>query len=200
ELAITQRDPAKVWLLLEAGADPNASLHSGESLLMWAADAGETQAVKLLLDHGAVVDTRDPGFGQTALMFAARAGHEAIVALLLEHGAEVDAATTVKPAPGFVAPNSQPGFGFGVGIIRGGTPANRGRREPQPGGMTPLLYAARHGHVDVAEVLLEHGASIDLAEANGIWPLLMAISNDNPRMAHFLLERGAAVNGQDWYG
>lgn len=200
ELAITQRDPAKVRLLLEAGADPNASLHSGESLLMLAAEAGETRVVKLLLEHGAVVDTRDPRFGQTALMFAARAGHKAITALLLEHGADVDAATTVMPAPRFIAPNSQPGFGFGVGIIRGGTPADRGRREPQPGGMTPLLYAARHGFVDVAEVLLDHGASIDLAEANGIWPLLMAISNDNPPMAHFLLERGAAVNGQDWYG
>src|SRR5690606_33770921 len=113
---------------------------------------------------------------------AAREGHAPIVRLLLEHGAEVDTATTVMPAPRFVGPNSVPGFGFGVGIIRGGVPADRGRREPQPGGMTPLLYAARHNHVDVAGILLQHGASIDKAEANGIWPLLMAISNDNTEM------------------
>lgn len=199
ELAIDQHDTAKVQALLQAGADANTRRRSGETLLMHAADTGVTTIVAALLDHGAEVDTRDT-FGQTALMFAARAGHADITALLLQHGAAVDAATTVQPAPPFIAPNSVPGFGFGVGILRGGVPADRGRREPQPGGMTPLLYAARHGHIDVARVLLEHEASIDLAEANGIWPLLMAISNDQPAMAQYLLDAGAAVNGQDWYG
>lgn len=200
ELAIGQRDADKVRVLLEAGADPGTARHSGESMLMLAAETGNTAIVQALLEHGAEVDMRDPHYGQTALMFAARAGHAAAAELLLQHGADPDAATTIMPAPAFVAPNSVPGFGFGVGILRGGVPADRGRREPQPGGMTPMLYAARHDHGAVARVLLQHGASIDQAEANGIWPLLMAISNDNPAMAHLLLEQGARVNGQDWYG
>jgi ankyrin repeat protein len=93
-----------------------------------------------------------------------------------------------------------PGFGFGVGILRGGVPADRGRREPTPGGMTALHYAARHDHVEVARVLIDAGAKLDAKEANGIWPLLMAISNDNVAVARLLLERGSSVNGQDWYG
>lgn len=200
ELAIGQHDSAKVEALLQAGADANTTRHSGETLLMLAAETGVPAIVDALLAHGAIVDVRDPHFGQSALMFAARAGHAAIVERLLEAGAEADAATTIQPAPAFVAPNSVPGFGFGLGILRGGVPADRGRREPQPGGMTALLYAARHGHVEAARVLLQHGASIDQAEANGIWPLLMAISNDRPAMAQFLITQGAAVNGQDWYG
>src|SRR5690606_25858891 len=134
------------------------------------------------------------------LMFAAREGHADIAALLLEHGADPNASTAVGEAPDWVRPNSQRGFGFGVGIIRGGTPADRGRREPQPGGMTPLHYAARHDHTDVAALLLDAGANIEAREANEITPLLMAISNDQLPTAYLLLERGADVNVSDWYG
>ena len=59
--------------------------------------------------------------------------------------------------------------------------------------MTPLHYAARHDHVDVAKLLLEAGADVNAKEANGIWPLLMAISNNNMAVAQSLLERGAAT-------
>jgi uncharacterized protein len=169
-------------------------------VLMRAAQVGVPRVVSLLLDRGATVDARDPTFGQTALMFAARAGHADVVSLLLSHGANVNAATKVGQAPAFIAPNSVPGFGFGVGILRGGVPADRGRREPQPGGLTALHFAARHDQVAVAERLVAAGADVNAREANGIWPLLMAISNDNVAVAQYLLQHGSAVNGQDWYG
>lgn len=200
ELSIIQRDAAAVRLLLNAGAEPQAHRLSGETLLMLAAETGNVDILSALLESGAVVDTRDPHYGQTALMFAARAGHLDATRLLLEQGADPDAATDIGPTPPWIGPNSVPGFGYGEGIIRGGVPADRGRREPIPGGMTSLLYAARHGHVEVARALLAHGASIEQAEANAIFPLLMAISNDRVAMAQFLLEQGARVNGQDWYG
>jgi uncharacterized protein len=199
-LAIDNGNPAMVALLLKAHADPNHLEPTGETPLMRAAEVGVLPVVQLLLRHGAVVDARDTNFGQTALMFAARAGHAQVVAALLAHGANPNVATLVGPTPAFIAPNSVPGFGFGVGILRGGVPADRGRREPTPGGMTPLLYAARHDRVEVAKLLITAGADVNAKEANGIWPLLMAISNDNMAVAHLLLERGSAVNGQDWYG
>lgn len=200
ELSITQRDAEAVRLLLKAGADPQARRLSGETMLMLAAQSGSTDMTEALLASGATVDVRDPHYGQTALMFAARAGHPAITTLLLDHGADPDAATDIGETPAWIGPNSVPGFGFGEGIIRGGVPKDRGRREPIPGGMTPLLYAARHGHVKVARALLDQGAAIEKAEANNIFPLLMAISNDQVPMAQYLLEQGAGVNGQDWYG
>ena len=200
-LAIEEGSPAMATLLLEHGADANGTLTTGESLLMSAAAIGVTEVVATLLDHGAVVDYRDPEYDQSALMVAAREGHADIVALLLAHGAAVNVATKVGPAPNFIAPNSVPGFGFGIGILRGGVPKDRGRREPQPGGMTPLLYAARHNHIDVAQLLLAADAELNAKEANGIWPLLMAISNNNMAMAHFLLGLDdVLLNDQDWYG
>ncbi|MET0290713.1 MAG: ankyrin repeat domain-containing protein [Steroidobacteraceae bacterium] len=199
-VAIANGNVAMVKLLLKAGANPNAREVTGETELMRAAEVGVLPIVQALLAQGADVDSRDEAYGQTALMFAARAGHESVVALLLSRGANPNAATKLGAVPAFIAPNSVPGYGFGVGILRGGVPADRGRREPAVGGMTPLLYAARHGHIDVAKTLMRSGANVDAKEANGIWPLLMAISNDNVAMAHLLIERGSAVNGQDWYG
>jgi uncharacterized protein len=199
-LAVDNGNADMVKLLLGAGADAKQVEPTGETLLMIASQVGVVSIVEQLLSRGAQVDARDPVFGQTALMYAARAGHADIVGSLLAHGANPNVATKVGPTPSFIAPNSVPGFGFGVGILRGGVPADRGRREPTPGGMTPLLYAARHDRVEVAEKLVQAGADVNAKEANGIWPLLMAISNDNMRIAHFLLAHGSAVNGQDWYG
>jgi uncharacterized protein len=199
-LAIANGNAQMVSLLLTAGASANQSEVSGETPLMMAAQVGVLAVVEQLLKHGAQVDARDPNYGQTALMFAARAGAAEVVSALLAHRANPNLATFVGPAPAFIKPNSVPGFGYGVGIIRGGVPADRGRREPAPGGMTPLLYAARHDHVEVAKRLIAAGADANAKEANGIWPLLMAISNDNMSVAHYLLEHGSQVNGQDWYG
>ncbi|HEY4340706.1 MAG TPA: ankyrin repeat domain-containing protein [Steroidobacteraceae bacterium] len=199
-IAIANGNADIVAVLLRAGADPNHPEPTGETPLMTAAQIGVSAVVEQLLKHGARVDVRDPKYGQTALIFAARAGQADIVSALLNRGANPNAATDVGPSPAFIKPNSVPGFGFGIGIIRGGVPADRGRREPTPGGMTPLLYAARHDHVEVAKRLIAAGADVNAREANGVWPLLMAISNDNMAAAHYLLEHGSNVNGQDWYG
>jgi len=189
-----------VDLLLKAGANASQQEPSGETLLMRACETGVLPVVQLLLKHGAPVDVREARFGQTALMFAARAGHADIVAALLAAGAKPNVATLVGNTPAFIPPNSVPGFGFGVGILRGGVPADRGRREPRPGGLTPLHYAARHNHVEVAKLLVKAGAEVNALEANDITPLLMAVSNDNTAAAQYLLAHGGNVNARDWYG
>jgi ankyrin len=199
-LAIANGNAAMVELLLDAGAKATRTEPSGETLLMRAAQGGVLPVVKLLLQHGAAADEREAQFGQTALMYAARAGHADIVATLLAAGARPGLATRMAEAPPFIAPNSVPGFGFGVGILRGGVPADRGRREPRPGGLTALHYAARHDHVEVAKLLIAAGAEVNAREANDITPLLMAISNDNMAVAHYLLAHGGDVNAMDWYG
>jgi ankyrin repeat protein len=150
-LAIANGNAAMVRVLLQAGARADQPAISGETLLMRAAEVGVPEVVELLLQQGMPVDERESQLGQTALMFAARAGHAGVVATLLAHGAEPNVATPVGRTPAFIAPNSARGFGFGEGIIRGGVPADRGRREPTPGGLTPLHFAARQNHVEVAK-------------------------------------------------
>jgi ankyrin repeat protein len=153
----------------------------------------------LLLERGAVVDAKDASFQQTALMVAVREDHPEIVKLLVDRGADVNAKTRTGQTPQWVLPNSVPGFGHGVGIVRGGLPP-RGSRQPIPGALSPLLYAARDGRLEAARLLVAAGADIEQTDANAITPLIMAIVNNRLDVANFLLEKGADIQAADWYG
>jgi ankyrin repeat protein len=186
--------------LLDAGVDPDTADPTGETALMTAARTGVPEAMRVLLDRGARVDAREPEFQQTALMIAAREGHAAAVRLLLERKADPNAQTRKGPTPNFVPPCKGTGCGSeGVGINRGGVP-DRGRRLEAKGGMTPLLYAARDGHVDVARLLVAAGADVELPDANGIRPLLTAALNNQLEVARFLVDARADVNADDFWG
>ncbi len=63
------------------------------------------------------------------------------------------------------------------------------------GGMSPLLYAARDGHVKTAIALLEGGADVDqVGGGDQTSPLLMATINGHYDLAMELLARGADPN------
>jgi ankyrin repeat protein len=197
-LAIANTDVAMVRLLLGAHADPSSSDTTGETCLMMAARSGEVDIAKALLEKGAAADARDPAYRQTALMLAARSGSAPLVRLLIERGADVNAQTRTGDVPAFRLPGANSGS-KGAGIVRGGWP-ERGERDPIPGAKTPLLYAAREGHVDVATLLLASGAQIEKPDADGVTPLLMSILNGRLALASFYIDKGANVNIADWYG
>jgi ankyrin repeat protein len=63
------------------------------------------------------------------------------------------------------------------------------------GGFSALHYAARQGHVEAAELLLDAGADIDQASGGDqSTPLLVAAINGNYDLALMLVERGADPN------
>jgi ankyrin repeat protein len=198
-IAAANGSATMIALLLDAGADANAPDPAGETPLMNAARVGKLDAVTLLLDRGATIDASDATYQQTALMVAVRENRPEIAKLLIARGASVNAKTRVGRTPQWVLPNSVPGFGHGIGIVRGGLPA-RGSRPPIPGGMTPLLYAARDGRADIVRMLLDSGAEINQRDANEITPLIIAITNNHPDVARLLIDRGADINAVDWYG
>jgi ankyrin repeat protein len=198
-LAAANGSAAMLKVLLDAGGDANAPDPANETPLMAASRSGSLDAVRVLIEHGATVEAKDPQFEQTALMVAVRENHLPVIKLLVELGANVNARTRIGITPPFILPNSVPGFGHGIGIVRGGSP-DRGRRAPTPGGMTPVQYAARDGRLDTLKVLVAAGADINQVEANGITPLITAISNNHPEAATFLIEQGADIKKTDWYG
>jgi ankyrin repeat protein len=184
--------------LLDAGASVTTTDSAGDTLLMAAVRAGNPDAVQLLLERGAPVNAADPQYSHTALMWAVSRDDAAIMKLLIAKGATVDGATRVGQKP-VARPPGTGGGSHGVGIVRSGVPP-QGEQQPTPGGMTPLLLAARDGNLNAAKVLVEVGADVNQTDPNGLTPLLMALTNGQIDVAKFLLERAADPKRADWWG
>ncbi len=66
------------------------------------------------------------------------------------------------------------------------------------GGWTPLHLAAQHGHLEVARLLLDHGANVHLRSVNRLenQALHAAATGGHTALVRLLLERGARVNAR----
>jgi ankyrin repeat protein len=167
--------------LLEAGADADSPNQDGQTALMAVARTGDVAAAKALLEHGATVDARESFGGQTALMWASARRHPEMIGLLLEHGASIDARSTPREYQRHVTAEGRP-------------------KSLDSGGFTSLLYSARENCIACVDVLLKHGADIDMPDPDGVSPLIVAIMNANWDLAKKLVEAGADVDQWDIYG
>jgi hypothetical protein len=71
------------------------------------------------------------------------------------------------------------------------------------GAWTPLMYAARRGHLDVMQALLGAGADKDRIDGGNRWtPLMHALHTQAREAARLLLDRGAnpAIGTHDGFG
>ena len=184
--------------LIAAGAKPDLADAAGETPLIHSVRRPQADMVRMLLDAGAKVDARDRKAEETALMVAVREKNAPAVRLLIEHKADVNAATRVGKTPARRPPGAG-GGSHGVGIVRSGWP-EQGYQGETPGGMTPLLYAARDGRIEIAKMLIAAGAKVNSPDANKISPLLMAITNNQADAADLLIQNGAEINVADFWG
>ena len=184
-LACENGSPSMVGLLLKAGADPNAAMGTGETVLMGCARTGSTDAVRALLVAGADVDAREQSEDQTALMWGVAQRHAGVVRLLIEYGADVAARSRERRK--VISRRLQSELKYGELGRNYGTDAE----ETRVGGFTPLLFAARHGDVASARLLLGAGADVDDRAPDGATALVVAVHSDHRALALFLLEQGA---------
>jgi ankyrin repeat protein len=181
KLAAVNGDAALLERLLDAGGAANAAGADGETLLMTVARGGHVQAARALLEHGAEVDAREAWHGQTALMWAAAQGHPEMLRVLLTHGADVNARSNVEDWERQVT--SEP----------------RDKWLP-PGGLTPLLFAARENCLDCLPVLIEAGADLNASTPDGISAVVIALINGHFDVAGALVEAGTDPNLADYTG
>jgi ankyrin repeat protein len=174
-------DVRVIEALLKAGANVESPNPDGETALMLVARAGNVEAGKMLLKHGANVNAQENFRGQTALIWAAAESQSQMVRLLVAAHADVNARSVLNTKRRQVT----------------GEPRAQAR---PPGGMTPLLYAARQGCLGCVKALDEGHADLNLADPEGITPMLIATENFNFDIAAYLLKHGADPNRWDWWG
>ncbi len=198
-LVIARFNPGLVRVLLEHGANPNVSLPEGRPLLVEAAREGNVAAVELLLKHGADVNAMGPE-GLSALRMAVGNGHVEMVGLLLEAGANVDAGGPAGETPLLAAVElgvaaGQPGIA--ELLLEKNADVDAGK----PSGNAPLHAAAYRGEVQVAQLLLRHGANVNAQIGeSGRTPLHIAVERRNRELVEVLLKAGADSNIVDKRG
>ena len=73
----------------------------------------------------------------------------------------------------------------------------RDANSPNPDGQTALLAVARTGNVNAAQVLLDHGATVDAREKwGGQTALMWASARRHPEMMQLLISKGADINAR----
>jgi ankyrin repeat protein len=189
QLAATNGSAAMIDRLLKAGADPNAPLTpAGDTALMMAARTGTIDAIRVLLEANANVNAQESWGGTTPLMWTVSEGYADAAKLLIDAGADVNVRSH------YVAAANGRGF-------EGRTPtASRAEGKPEDfasGWLTPLMFAAREGHLALARVLVGAGADVNAIAGDGKTALATAVFNGNYEVASFLVDHKADVNRAD---
>lgn len=172
-VAAENADVPIVSKLLDAKADPNKALLSGETPLMQAARRGKLDVVRLLLQRGADPNAKEANGGQTALMWAIAEGHPDVADALIESGADIHAKSKGGSSALMFAAQQDDEQSAGLLLAAGADP----NEKMQQNAFTPLMLASVLGHEGVAEQLLESGADPDAIDRNGFAVLHHAVRN-----------------------
>ncbi|KAJ2988192.1 hypothetical protein NUW58_g4110 [Xylaria curta] len=163
----------KTPLVLAAEGGHNAVGRTESDALLLATENRHGAVVKLLLDKGADIESKDI-CDQTPLLSAARRGHEAVVKLLLDKGADVESKYQNWTPLLWAARNGDEAV-VKLLLDTSGIDAN----SKSNNGETPLLLAAESGHEAVVKALLESGkVNVDPIDDDGRTPLLWAIEEE----------------------
>ncbi len=152
-LAARNRQLDRVTTLLDAGADANRANDNGGTPLMYAVLGGDPRIVRLLLDQDVDLNAKAEN-GWSAIMIAAAKGYVDVLKMLLDKGADPTLADVYSWTPLMRA-----GFEKRASVVRlllKDDRVNINRRGEN--GITALHLAATQGYVEIARLMVEHGA------------------------------------------
>ncbi|XP_031322886.1 ankyrin repeat and SOCS box protein 3 isoform X1 [Camelus dromedarius] len=165
-LAASQGHWKIVQILLEAGADPNATTLEETTPLFLAVENGQIDVLRLLLQYGANVNGSHSMCGWNALHQATFQENAEIIKLLLKKGANKECQDDFGITPLFVAAQYGKLESLSI-LISSGANVNCQALDKA----TPLFIAAQEGHTECVELLLSSGADPDLYCNEDNWQL-----------------------------
>lgn len=161
---------ATVKVLLAGGALPNQPSFQGSTPLFYAAEEGRAKVVKELVSHGAEVNyLNNLKMSPLAAVLYSYVGHQnklarkSAIRALLEAGADPD----FKYEGSFDDYEDE-------------------RVYPNTGGYTVLMFAARYGWSEVAELLLQYGARPELQRSDGATAQQIALAHGHSKTARVI--------------
>jgi ankyrin repeat protein len=189
-----------------------------------AASIGDANMVKMLIEKGTSVNSKEHSFFKMALQRAAMGGYKNVVDLLLKEGAHVNARDSFLACALHYAVEKghrevvklliDNGADVNIRNNEGLTSLDiammHNRREiaelliasgtnanvPSlyPSGDTPLHYATKAGHKEIIELLIAKGEDVNAKNNDGQTPLDIAVSTNNKKIVELFISRDAEVS------
>ncbi|XP_065888702.1 inversin-like [Dysidea avara] len=169
-------------------SDVHACEKNGTTALHIAALYGYANCVRLLLQHGAQVNTIDAE-QQSPLFRACERGHTEVMVTLLQAGADVNLADNGGRTPLHWAASGGHSYMCSA-LIQQGVMVDASDKE----GRTALHCASYGGFADTMSLLLEAQANPNLQDNEGISSLHWACSTGNYEAVQVLMSAGAYPN------
>ncbi|OUD12885.1 ankyrin repeat domain-containing protein [Thioflexithrix psekupsensis] len=193
-------------VLIERGADLQATNEAGENPLHLAARLGLSELVDLLLNKGvdvnSTIDSDKPNAGRTALLLVARYNKDKrTFKRLLDQGADPN---RQDQEPGFAALHylaSYRATNQNIQNIKESDlkeltqlliqhHANLNLPTLDKQAYTPLHLAIIHHHLEMVTALVDAGANLHAQDAKGLMPLGIAARRGEVELVKYLLDKG----------
>ncbi|KAF8366758.1 trp-4, partial [Pristionchus pacificus] len=219
-VAARNGNKAIMSLMLAERADPEIKSKIGETPLHVAAKECNFEAAALLLNHLKFDKTEEEIHdyvnektteGFTCMHYAAEiqqdqlhfpAEDAKLVNLLIDHGGKVEeqADKTNETAMHLAARSGNHSALLAMVNKIGAGTVQIVQNKQSKNGWSPLLEACSRGHVQVARLLLQHHARVDVFDEAGRTALHLAAMNGHLQLTHLLLQNKAFVNSKSKTG
>ncbi|XP_046546810.1 ankyrin repeat domain-containing protein 50-like [Haliotis rubra] len=171
-------------LLVSRGGDVALVSDHGDNILHVACYGGHVDMVKhILYKYHVNLDTRNQ-YGRTAVMVAARMGYVSVVDLLIRRGADVSLVNDEGDNLLHVACSGGHLAMVEYVVLRDLVDINC----TELLGMTPLMLAAKHGHIKVFDFLVSEECDVSVLTVNGDNVLHVACSGGNEGMVNHIIQ------------
>eukprot|EP01038_Epipyxis_sp_PR26KG_P015518 gene15518-20946_t len=161
-----------------------------------AAENGHVDMVRLLLEHGAVVDSLVATSKSTSLILAGRGNKSEILKVLLEAGANIHAENAFGNTAFHEA--CREGYEKSIEILLAAGSNINGENHK---GSTPLHFfcygSSKTNTLEGMQKLIEFGADIHSRDHQGLTPCLVCCASGRMDLLQFLLEKGADPTAKD---
>ena len=164
----------------------------GVTVLMWASAAGDSEAVRLLLNSGAYIDARDPS-GKSAIDYAEKTASENVIGLLLSAKAKQDSASGSAGLVRSRTPRMDNERAREL-TARSAPPVHRNVEARDENGFTPLMVASGRGDTGAVLWLLFAKASVNAQDNIGQTALHYAALTGQNAAAQILLGANAGAD------
>ena len=167
-------------------------IHVSAAEMCDAAENGDLETLKRLLEAGHDVNQRDGVWKRTPLMWAAVKGHTVCVGYLLQNGARLNLEDRERRTALHLAADG--GYLEVIKrLVEVGHDVNQRDEEER----TPLILAAMKGHTVCVEYLIQNCAQLDLKDKDGLTALHRAAVRGHLEVMKRLVGAGQDVNQRD---